>query len=458
VTLATDPQESLVVPASLLHVSEPETWQLLDQLFIQLNVSRAPARIGREATEFLACVYVQLLTNPGAGFSVPSALLRQVQECIVGRLGDLGIPPSEVHVEDWPAFIRRHGMAILRSQWIKQGRSMGAAQQVDALGKPYEILEAANLESLDPDKRWLIEQLWQYQGAGMIGGAPKGAKTWLALDMALSVASGTPCLDAFAIPCPGPVLVHCAEGGQGYLKQRLDGLCRARGLDLAKLRFPFYFLTDRVRIDSAEGRSRLRATVGRAMPCLLLLDPLVRLHRMDENSAGQVAELLGFLSELQRDFATAVVVVHHTAKTRRSAIGGQDLRGSSDFYAWGDSNLFLQKQAENIYRLSGEHRAAPSPSAIRLQAIGDPPVLKVTDLPSSAQASEREPRESRYEDAVIRFVTAEGPSTVEAIRRGATGGNRELGLAVQRLALRGVLTKTDGRWELSARPSSSLRA
>ena len=47
----------------------------------------------------------------------------------------------------------------------------------------------------------------------MIGGVSRCAKTWLGLDMALSVATGTPCLGKYAVSEPGPVLVYLAETG-----------------------------------------------------------------------------------------------------------------------------------------------------------------------------------------------------------------------------------------------------
>ena len=74
-------------------------------------------------------------------------------------------------------------------------------------------------------ERWLVEQLWCARSVGVIGGAPKSAKTWLGLDMALSVATGTPCLGKYAVPEPGPVLVYlaedaatwwCASGSRGW--------------------------------------------------------------------------------------------------------------------------------------------------------------------------------------------------------------------------------------------------
>src|SRR6266699_3516369 len=38
---------------------------------------------------------------------------------------------------------------------------------------------------------WLVEGLWPQRAVGFIGGQPKAGKSWLALDLAISVATGT---------------------------------------------------------------------------------------------------------------------------------------------------------------------------------------------------------------------------------------------------------------------------
>src|ERR1700688_3108256 len=84
-------------------------------------------------------------------------------------------------------------------------------------------------------ERWLVEQLWCARSVGVIGGAPKSAKTWLGLEMRLSVANGTPCLGTYAVPEPGAVLIYLAEDALPVVRQRVDGMARHRGLDLARL-------------------------------------------------------------------------------------------------------------------------------------------------------------------------------------------------------------------------------
>jgi hypothetical protein len=98
--------------------------------------------------------------------------------------------------------------------------------------------------------------------------------------------------------------------------------------------------------------------MARLQPRLLILDPFVRLHRIDENAGGEVAPLLAYLRELQRRYGVAVLVVHHARKGAGNARAGQALRGSSEFHAWGDSNLYLRRDGDDL-TLTVEHQAAP---------------------------------------------------------------------------------------------------
>ncbi len=97
----------------------------------------------------------------------------------------------------------------------------------------------------------------------------------------------------------------------------------------------------------------------------LSADPFVRLHGIDENASGEVAPLLAYLRTLQRQHQLAVLVVHHARKSAGRMRAGQALRGSSEFHAWGDSNLYLRRSGGEL-NLTVEHRAAPSPPTIGL--------------------------------------------------------------------------------------------
>lgn len=226
---------------------------------------------------------------------------------------------------------------------------------------------AHRLAARAEEQRWLVAALWSEQAVGVIGGEPKCCKSFLALDLAVSVAAGTPCLRHFPVGRPGRVLLYAAEDAHHIVRQRLEGICSAAGLALADLDVQV-ITAPTVRLDLEIDRKALDATIAKLAPRLLVLDPFVRLHRIDENASGEVAPLLAYLRELQRRHGVAVIVVHHAKKGAARARAGQALRGSSEFHAWGDSNLYLRRE-DDALTLTVEHRAAPSRKPMRIELV-----------------------------------------------------------------------------------------
>ena len=228
-------------------------------------------------------------------------------------------------------------------------------------------------------RRWLIESLWTEQAVGIIGGEPKCCKSFLALSLAVAVASGKSCLGRFSVPARGKVLIYPAEDALNIVRRRLEGICIAQNLSLEKL--PIYVITlPGLRLDIDTDRQRLRETIEKIRPTLLVLDPFVRLHAIDENASGEVAKILHHLRLLQRSFKLAVALVHHARKGGAKHRAGQALRGSSEFHAWGDSNLYLRKNKQDELSLTIEHRAEASPETIPISLQAEKtPHLQIRD-------------------------------------------------------------------------------
>ncbi len=244
---------------------------------------------------------------------------------------------------------------------------MSAPLPTEKLALP--VVAAHALPECPEERRWLIEDLWAEEAVGIVGGEPKCFKSFLALDIAVSVAAGTACLRRYPVSQPGRVLLFAAEDPLHVVRSRLAGIARSAGVELSSLDIQV-ITAPTVRLDVAADRARLLDTVAALSPRLLILDPFVRLHRVDENVSAEVAPLLGFLRDLQRAHHTAVMVVHHAKKGAAKARDGQALRGSSEFHAWGDSNLYLRRRGDELL-LAVEHRAAPSVTGLALSLRDD---------------------------------------------------------------------------------------
>lgn len=308
------------------------------------------------------------------------------------------------------------------------------------------VVRAAQLDEPDTARRWLIEKLWARAGVGIIGGAPKCCKSWLGLDLAVSVASGTPCLDSFHVQEPGSALVYMAEDAAAVVKQRLAGLCRHRGLDLEAL--PIFVITaPSVRLDLAQDQRRLALTVRRHAPRLLLLDPFVRLHRVNENQAGDVSAILGYLRELQRAHDLAVAVVHHARKNGVPSSGGQSLRGSSDFFAWVDTALSLRRQRLQLV-LSVEHRAAAAPEPATLALVGTERDMHLAIVAAEPPGPADSPVSADVDAAILHALDRAGKEGLPraSLRAALRVRNERLGEALTRLAASGRIARHGDLW------------
>jgi len=300
-------------------------------------------------------------------------------------------------------------------------------------------VEAAHLLAVRAEEhRWLIDGLWAEEAVGIVGGEPKCCKSFLALDMAVAVASGTPCLRRYAVARPGRVLLFAAEDALHIVRARLDGICRAAGVKLADIDIQV-ITAPSVRLDLEVDRKSLAETVAALQPRLLILDPFVRLHRIDENLSGEVAPLLAYLRELQRRHRLAVVVVHHAKKGAGKARAGQALRGSSEFHAWGDSNLYLRRTGEQL-TLAVEQRASASSTGISLQlrSEGEALALEVSRAPDAPAAA------LTVAERVVRaLVEAASPLSIAALRKSCQIRTATLCEVLATLTAQGRVRKTD---------------
>jgi hypothetical protein len=321
-------------------------------------------------------------------------------------------------------------------------KPLSANEKLMSANEVLPVVRVGEIPSEDNTQRWLVEELWGASSVGVIGGAPKCAKTWLGLDMALSVATGTACLGRYAVPQPGPVLVYLAEDALLVVRERVAGMARYRGLDLAGV--DIHVITAPVlRLDRGSDRTRLLETTKRLRPRLLLLDPLVRLHGIDENNAGEVAELLAYFRSLQRQFDLSVLLVHHTRKNAAGGVAsGQGLRGSGDIHAFGDSNLYLRRTKDHLV-LSSEHRAAPASSPVYLDLVATNAETTHLEVVAGLQDEKRRGLQEQVLDLLPQGTVLTRAKLGDCL----AVQNERLGAALESLEQAGRLCRTSAGWQ-----------
>ncbi|MEI7730401.1 MAG: AAA family ATPase [Verrucomicrobiota bacterium] len=162
---------------------------------------------------------------------------------------------------------------------------------------------------------------------GVLAGSSKAGKTWLLLDMALSVASGTVFLKWPTKPAR--VLYVNLEIHPVFMKQRLETMMRCKqvncDLDIWTLRG--------LTLDSA---AMLNAIIERAQTGygLIVVDPIYKLMvGRSENVASGVGVLCHSMERLMVETGAAVVYAHHFTKGNQSKKKAMDRMSGSGVFA-----------------------------------------------------------------------------------------------------------------------------
>ena len=133
-----------------------------------------------------------------------------------------------------------------------------------------------------------------------------------------------------------------------------------------------------LRLDEPARVAALGATVADRHPVLVILDPLILLHSLDENRPSDMARVMRPVVELAARAEVCVLVVHHTNKPqadRRPARIAQRFRGASTFAGATDANIVLDRDGDRTVRLRAEFRDA---EPVELYLAFDPLTLRLS--------------------------------------------------------------------------------
>jgi archaellum biogenesis ATPase FlaH len=194
-----------------------------------------------------------------------------------------------------------------------------------------EEREKLSLLSLDdlaalPDPVYLIDGVLPANVLGVLYGAPGAGKSFIALDMALAIASGREWLGRETRQ--GKVLYVAAEGALG-MKLRIAAYQLRHAIPGDSIRFlPVPFDAR-----SSKSRDAIVAVLAENAfkPDLIIVDTLARVAvGADENSAQQMGEVVEGFETLRRGTEATILVIHHTRKDGEGFRGSSALEGAVD--------------------------------------------------------------------------------------------------------------------------------
>lgn len=213
--------------------------------------------------------------------------------------------------------------------WLHQPEAGAGA---DKPASAFRFVAVGNLEFRPPE--FLIDGLIEASALGLLFGDPGCGKSFLAVDIALSLATGTP-FHGLAVK-QGAVFYIAGEGHNG-LARRFAAWAHDRDVSIANA--PLFVSTRPAQfLDAASANAVAEAVEGLAAlhgaPALIIIDTLARNYGPgDENSTSDMSAFVAAVDDLKARFpGCTVLIVHHSGHAEKGrARGAMALKGALDF-------------------------------------------------------------------------------------------------------------------------------
>lgn len=238
------------------------------------------------------------------------------------------------------------------SDWLASGGSVAALEAAAASAPqwlptpPQSVFGAilwSDMDRVAVSEDWAVDDVLHRGDVALVYGASMSGKSFLVLDMALSVARGVPWFGKRVKA--GGVIYQAGEGGKGLLKRMRAYRQHHEVAD----RLPFVLLPARVNLWSADGDADALVEEITAYAAwmadplqLVVIDTLATASAgANENRSEDVSVLLANGERIRDATGAAVLWVHH------KNAGGEKPRGHTSLLANVDASIEVNRSEEN---------------------------------------------------------------------------------------------------------------
>lgn len=304
---------------------------------------------------------------------------------------------------------------------------------------PYRLYSTAELLRLPPPT-WLVDGIIPEGGFTTLYAPPEHYKSFLALDMALSVASGIPWQGKTVASGGGFVIYIAAEGVSGLGKRALAWFQKHEILPDAP---DIAWLTESLAITAdSEALIGLLERIEREVqrvPVLVVIDTLARCFDGEESETGDMSRFVAGVDVLRRTFRCAVMVVHHTR------LDGTRERGNTALRAASDAMVAIEKDKGDIIVSCGKMKDAEHFEDMHLQLES----VEGTDSCVLVTGKAVERREQQ-EQTLLDVLRRHGPCKWEDWRAASGFAPGIFSSVTARSSVRGQIEKVGGLWRVKA--------
>jgi RecA-family ATPase len=218
-----------------------------------------------------------------------------------------------------------------------------------------------------PPAQWLVQGLLPEKGVALLGAVAKAGKTWLATEIAVAIATGTPAFGEF-FARRGIVAYFFAEDFGDQIQRRVRSLLAGRdGISIDRGRLHVHPRSKHLDLTRIEDLAWVVASCRRVGNVdLVVLDPLRNVHNAKENDNDEMGRVCQALAAIGNVLDSVVMVPHHKSPKGGASKSDSDTRGASAVLGAIDCGIFVSKSKRTftdqgcsfVLDVSSENRSA----------------------------------------------------------------------------------------------------
>lgn len=300
---------------------------------------------------------------------------------------------------------------------------------------PLRLYSTAELLNL-PAPTWLIDRIMPAGGLVALYGPPGCGKSFVALDVAFSIATGKQ-WQGHPVE-PGHVLYLAAEGGAGMSK-RARAWLTSNQVKASQTNMAWLIESVPVHVDSDQMTvllERIQFEIDDT-PDLVIVDTLARCFDGEESETGDMGRFIAGVDHLRAELGCTVLVIHHTR------LAGDRERGNTAFRGAADAMLSVEKDGNDITISCTKQKDAEefAPIHLELTSVAD------TDSCVVVGASDN-PRVDAELTLMLEALASRQPCTWDEWIEGVLLPKSRIFYHIQRLKQQKLVRKEDGKWSV----------
>lgn len=296
----------------------------------------------------------------------------------------------------------------------------------------YAPITAAELAHREYSVTWLVDYFLAEGQPAILSGPKKALKTSIALDLVVSLASGTKFMGQFEVPQPRRVAFMSGESGMSVLQETLMRICRAKEVDVGEL--VHLYVTEQLPLigDLRHGMAMERFIRQQELDVCIIDPAYLAMAGSDVGNLFNVGQRLRTLSDLTARTGCSFVLLHHTRKqtgVEQYVMPELDHMAWAGFQEWARQWIMLNRReayepGTGVHRLwlsyggSAGHSGAwgvdieegtRKPTASRTWEVEVRPVEEIrSEQADHRQLATREKQSRRIEEDAMKIFDALG--------------------------------------------------